>query len=538
VQRDLQRAAANAEAVTADRAALGRYKLAMRDDFDGCDLEIVAFVGLNGWADDGSQSDVDCVLQKDPREILRYDGQLVPLQTRHCLLARRLPVSSPTRETESTDMATVVYKVGDDISTDFIYPGRYMKRFSRDAESAGVLLKSLKNRPSNWRRLRPVRFGRPPSVGEESLRICDSMRSAETHASKKRQPFRKNRLPHFRAKDDCWDMNKHRCGPAQASIPMSNCDNKNAADKGEGQSCGGLSRRNFMRSVTMAAGAAVAGIAVVEKASAAATKPVSCGKTVAAMTVGGKIIQVAEADVMAGAQTPMPVTGSAARIGVPGKKWIMVIDLAKCDGCGKCTEGCNKMHFIPQGRRWIKVLRMKDSEETAPYFFPQPCFHCDNPPCTKVCPVDATFKRQDGIVLIDNDRCIGCRFCMAACPYGARSFNWAPPEDPLEATSRTYSPEQGYPRRIGTVEKCDFCPDMAMQGKLPACASACPMGVIYFGDENEDAVTNGIGETVRLSKMLKDGAAYRFMEDLGTKPRVYCLPPRSRKFPGPEVKTS
>ena len=100
-------------------------------------------------------------------------------------------------------------------------------------------------------------------------------------------------------------------------------------------------------------------------------------------------------------------------------------------------------------------------------FFPQPCYHCDNPPCTKVCPVDATFKRQDGIVLIDNDRCIGCRFCMAACPYGARSFNWGHPQDPPEAKNQPYSPEQGFPRRVGTVEKCDFCPDMAEQGKLP-----------------------------------------------------------------------
>ena len=115
---------------------------------------------------------------------------------------------------------------------------------------------------------------------------------------------------------------------------------------------------------------------------------------------------------------------ASARVGMPGRKWVMVIDLAKCDGCGHCTQACSKMHFVPPDRQWIKVLKMQEAEATAPYFFPQPCYHCDNPPCTKVCPVDATFKRQDGVVLIDNDRCIGCRFCMAACPYGARSFNW------------------------------------------------------------------------------------------------------------------
>jgi molybdopterin-containing oxidoreductase family iron-sulfur binding subunit len=230
----------------------------------------------------------------------------------------------------------------------------------------------------------------------------------------------------------------------------------------------------------------------------------------------------------------LPADRLAARKGIPGRKFVMVIDLAKCDGCGACQTACSKMHFIPPTRQYIKVLRMQDSEYTAPYFLPQPCFQCDNPPCTKVCPVDATFKRDDGIVLIDNDRCIGCRFCMAACPYGARSFNWEKPNDPPEAAAQPYSPETGLPRRIGTVEKCDFCPDMAAQGKLPACAAACPMGAIYYGDQNEDAVTNFSGETVRLSALLKEKAGYRHMEELGTEPRVYYLPPKNRAFPAPE----
>ena len=223
------------------------------------------------------------------------------------------------------------------------------------------------------------------------------------------------------------------------------------------------------------------------------------------------------------------------RQGVPGRKWIMVIDLAGCDGCGTCTRACSKMHFVPPDREWMPVMRMQDAPETAPYFFPKPCFHCDSPPCTKVCPVDATFKRQDGIVLIDNERCIGCRFCMAACPYSTRHFNWGAPDEPPEAKDCCYSPEQGHPRRIGTVEKCDFCPDMAEHGLLPACVQSCPFGVIYYGDQNEDAVTNGIGVTVRLSKLLEERAAYRFMEELGTEPRVYYLPPKNRKFPGPKL---
>jgi molybdopterin-containing oxidoreductase family iron-sulfur binding subunit len=231
---------------------------------------------------------------------------------------------------------------------------------------------------------------------------------------------------------------------------------------------------------------------------------------------------------------PAKAVETSARQGVPGRKWVMVIDLAKCDGCGRCTTACGKMHYIPADRQYIKVLRMQDADTTAPYYFPQPCYHCDNPPCTKVCPVDATFKRQDGVVLIDNDRCIGCRFCMAACPYGARSFNWGHPNDPPEVLEKPYSPEDGMPRRIGTVEKCDFCPDMAAMGMLPSCSASCPMGVIYYGDQNENAVTNSAGETLNFTQLLMDRSGYRHLEELGTKPRVYYLPPRNRAYPGPD----
>ncbi len=153
---------------------------------------------------------------------------------------------------------------------------------------------------------------------------------------------------------------------------------------------------------------------------------------------------------------------------------------------------------------------------------------------TAIRPVDATFKRKDGVVLIDNERCIGCRFCMAACPYSVRHFNWGDPEIPPEARDHPYSPETSTPPRKGTVAKCDFCPEMAAAGHLPACVQACPNGTIYYGDENEDAVTNGLGETLRLSTLLRDRAGYRFMEELGTKPRVYYLPPKHRRFEVPQ----
>ncbi len=258
------------------------------------------------------------------------------------------------------------------------------------------------------------------------------------------------------------------------------------------------------------------------------------GETTPALTPDGRLVHahVSHHDGpkpgAAGADLPDRV-----REGEPGRQWVMVIDLARCDGCRKCTDACGAMHEVPPPREWIKVFRMQEGEHTTPYWFPKPCFHCDNPPCTKVCPVGATFKRRDGVVLVDNERCIGCRFCMAACPYSSRFFNWGRPPASIRAEALPYSPERGHPRRIGTVEKCDFCPDMAAAGKLPGCVSGCPMGTIYFGDRNEDAVTNSKGETVRFSALLKERAGYRFLEDLGTEPRVYYLPPKNRIYPAP-----
>lgn len=262
------------------------------------------------------------------------------------------------------------------------------------------------------------------------------------------------------------------------------------------------------------------------------TKPVS-GEKVKVLTTDGKLVEVDSTYISH--DHGISVGNAESRKGIAGKKFVMVIDLAKCDGCGECTRACQKMHFIPPDREWIKVHTMQDSEKSAPYYFPKPCFQCDNPPCTKVCPVDATFKRQDGIVLIDNERCIGCRFCMAACPYSVRFFNWENPIETTEEKSISYSPEQGFPRKVGTVEKCDFCPHLMRDGKLPSCVASCAMGAIYMGDENEDAVTNSAGETVQLSKLLEDNAAYRYLEELGTKPRVYYLPPKNRRYPKPEI---
>jgi len=255
----------------------------------------------------------------------------------------------------------------------------------------------------------------------------------------------------------------------------------------------------------------------------------SSGKTVKLLSVDGEIVEMDEAFLKPVPDLP-PVSNSEERKGIEGKKFVMVIDLSRCKNVKACQSSCNHMHQVHPGQNWIKVLEMKDADHTAPYWEPTTCMHCDEPPCVKVCPVDATFKRQDGIVLIDSDRCIGCRFCMAACPYSTRVFNWEDPGLPKEISHKEYSCETSVPQKKGTVGKCDFCPDMTRKGELPHCVSACPNGVFFFGDENEDSVTNG-AETFRFSELIKDKAGYRLMEDLGTKPRVYYLPPVNRNFP-------
>lgn len=219
------------------------------------------------------------------------------------------------------------------------------------------------------------------------------------------------------------------------------------------------------------------------------------------------------------------------REGFADKKFVMVVDLAKCKNAKKCQEACNKGHYITGENAWLKIYKTQESEETSPYWMPTQCQHCDQPPCVKVCPVDATFKRKDGIVLIDNERCIGCRFCMAACPYSVRIFNWEEPKQ-YELTmeeEEPYTPDYcGKPSVKGTVDKCDFCPHEIVKGELPFCVKACPNNVFSFGDMYEDAVTNGSGETFKLSTLLKDRGAHRYLEGLGTEPSVYYLPPVDR----------
>ena len=286
-------------------------------------------------------------------------------------------------------------------------------------------------------------------------------------------------------------------------------------------------RREFLKNTALLATVAVAcGSATCSCSSKHHAPP---PKTVKLLSPDGELVEIDSAYL--NYQEHMAIVSKLeAREGMAGKKFVMVVDLSRCKDARKCVAACQKWHYRPADKEWLTVKLMKDSEEGAPYWFPKQCFHCDNPPCVKVCPVNATFKRQDGLVLIDNERCIGCKFCMAACPYSTRVFNWEEPALPLDIRTMVSNPETNIPGKVGTVEKCDFCPDRAREGLLPPCVEACPNGVFYFGDENEDTVSNG-DETVSFKQLIKDRAGYRFMEELGTKPRVYYLPPKDRQFP-------
>jgi molybdopterin-containing oxidoreductase family iron-sulfur binding subunit len=299
-------------------------------------------------------------------------------------------------------------------------------------------------------------------------------------------------------------------------------------------------RRKFLSNIGIIGASSVAG-GMAMYAGAKYEKEKSKSRKISALTSDFKLIEVpaSEANLLEKAKYNLSELQKRGREGIKGRRWTMVIDLSKCRNARKCMSACQTAHKLHPEQHHINVLQIQEDDQTAPYFMPKPCQHCDNPPCTAVCPVDATFKRQDGIVLIDNQRCIGCRFCVAACPYSARMFHWKEPINSEEDLAQEYDVELNVPQKKGTITKCLFSADKLREGELPYCVSACPNGVYYFGDENEDAVTNGTTkETVQLSKLLKDNGGYTLMPELGTKPRVYYLPAKNRLFDFDENKNN
>jgi Fe-S-cluster-containing dehydrogenase component len=211
-----------------------------------------------------------------------------------------------------------------------------------------------------------------------------------------------------------------------------------------------------------------------------------------------------------------------------GARLGMAIDVRKClrdDGCRACIDACHSAHNVPsipdRGHevKWIWKERfdrvfpddgLGAAAEVRDRDVLVLCNHCDNPPCVRVCPAGATWKRGDGIVTIDEHRCIGCRYCVAACPYGSRSFNWTDPRPFVRA------PNRGYPTRSrGVVEKCSFCEERVGRGEAPYCVAACPEGALIFGDLADP----GAG----IRRAVASRYALRRRPELGTKPQVCYL---------------
>ncbi len=212
-------------------------------------------------------------------------------------------------------------------------------------------------------------------------------------------------------------------------------------------------------------------------------------------------------------------------------KWAMVIDQAKCIGCGRCTLACRAHNDVPPDISWNRVIEVGKIGEK-PVFLPRPCMHCEHAPCVEVCMVGASYRRADGIVMMDYDKCIGCRYCEVACPYGARAFNWQTFDGPNPAVPQWGQPE--VPRRPrGVPEKCSFCYQRIDRGlrlgltpgideqATPACVNACPVKARLFGDLNDPQSP--------VSRALSQSLSYRLREDLGTSPRVYYLPAREEE---------
>ena len=209
------------------------------------------------------------------------------------------------------------------------------------------------------------------------------------------------------------------------------------------------------------------------------------------------------------------------------KRWAMVIDASKCPpDCTDCITACHTVHNVPDFGNpkdevkwiWTEPFAAVFPDENHPYReqglqkmrLPVLCNHCENPPCVRVCPTKATFRRPDGIVMMDYHRCIGCRLCMAACPYGARSMNFRDPRPFITKINPDFPT-----RTKGVVEKCNFCAERLAQGKLPACVLACRQNAILFGDLHDS--------TSDIRKLIGKRFNLRRKAHLGTAPQIYYI---------------
>ena len=214
----------------------------------------------------------------------------------------------------------------------------------------------------------------------------------------------------------------------------------------------------------------------------------------------------------------------------PGVEFGYAFNISKCKGFRSCVEACINENNLDRraATQYIRIFELQDGvldldhadasfQHEVPaeghFYMGTQCFQCADPPCVKVCPVGATWQEPDGITVIDYDWCIGCRYCMAACPYWARRFNWSAPEVPLAELNTNQHYLGNRARKTGVVEKCHFCIHRTRQGRLPACAEACPTGARVFG--------NLLDPDSEIRWVLANKKVFRLKEDLMTEPRFW-----------------
>ena len=215
---------------------------------------------------------------------------------------------------------------------------------------------------------------------------------------------------------------------------------------------------------------------------------------------------------------------------IPGVEFAYALNIGRCVGCRKCVYACMKENNQSRNPeiQYIRVLQMKkgsidvessshDYEGQVPkdgfYYMPVQCHQCRKAPCVKACPVNATWQEPDGVVVIDYNWCIGCRYCMAACPYFARRFNFETPEIPKEEINPNMGLLSNRPRPKGVVEKCTFCLHKTRKGEYPACVEACPTGSRKFG--------NILDPNSEVAQIIKNKRVFILKEEVGTLPRFY-----------------
>ena len=200
----------------------------------------------------------------------------------------------------------------------------------------------------------------------------------------------------------------------------------------------------------------------------------------------------------------------------------MVIDTKRCVGCNACTVACKMANNVPQDIFWTRALtdggEMMDTPagefpDVSLRYITVSCQHCENPACAKVCPVGATYKDPEtGVVRQDYDKCIGCRMCMAACPYSARTFNW---NEPVRATGASYGDARVPERGRGVMEKCTLCKERTDEGDEPMCVRCCPADARIFGDlDDPDSA---------VSRLRREQSAEVLLEEKGTRPQVFYV---------------